>query len=77
VAVADAVTSGVLTVMGVHVGVGVPAEATVVAPGEGMTSTCPARIRAGLVMLFADASALVVTSKREAISESVSPGRTV
>jgi hypothetical protein len=67
----------VVTTMGVHVGVAPPADATTVAPGLGITSTCPARIRAGFEIPFASASALTVTPKRIAISERVSPGRTM
>jgi hypothetical protein len=67
----------VLTTIGVQVGVAPPVDATTVAPGLGITSTCPARIRAGFEIPFASASALTVTPKRIAISERVSPGRTM
>ncbi|MEJ2733385.1 MAG: hypothetical protein P8189_07435 [Anaerolineae bacterium] len=71
VAVADA--AGVFRTSGVQVGVADPATATAVAPGMGMTSTIPGRIKAVLVMPLAWAKALVVTPKRRAISNSVSP----
>ena len=77
VAAAVAVASRVLRTSAVQVGVGPAAEATAVPAGPGITSTCPARIRAGLEIPFASANALTLTSKRAAISERVSPGRTV
>lgn len=64
--------AGVDTTVGVQVGV-LSVDATTVAPGTGMMSTWPGRISVGSAMSFALARAATVTSKRRAISNSVSP----
>jgi hypothetical protein len=71
-----AIRVDVLRTMGVQVGVAVAPAATW-AVEEGMVSTWPARIKAGLVMPLADASSFTLTSNRAAISDRVSPGWTV
>ena len=53
------------------------AEEVEAAEEEGMVSTWPARIKAGLVMPLAEASSFTLTSNRAAISDRVSPGWTV
>lgn len=68
VAVARVVGETEARTMGVQVGVGA---------GEGMTSTCPSRIRAGLVIPFASARASVLIPNLDAISDKVSPAFTV
>jgi hypothetical protein len=72
-----AVVVDVLTMIGVHVGVGCADPEAGTDPAPGMTRTCPGRISAAWVMPLASASAWAVTPKRAAISYSVSPAFTV
>jgi hypothetical protein len=76
-AVVVALAVAVCRRIGVHVGVGVAVAVVGVVPGTGMMRTCPGRIKAGLLMLFAAEIALTLTPKRIAISERVSPLLTV